>query len=538
MNSYFYILLLSILPLFYKLSFWLYTLQLKNYRFDRFKEYLSTKQGKSAIFNKLFYLELIVLICWIVFFLGKIEQKTMYYILTFFLQFESLFVFYKIFTLKIIVPKKTWRMVILSWIILLYLIIWFYWGYFHQALMAYLILPALIAFPWLYVLFWNMITTIFFDFIKERKYLQASEKLKKYKLNKIWITWSYGKSSMKEYLATILDSEKKTIKTPENINTEIWIANFILNTDFSNFDYFVAEIWAYRKWEITTASKILNHKDWFLTWIGNQHIGLFGNQQNIIDAKCEIAKKVLENNGTLYLNNTNIEKLDENIFHIKDKLWIIDFKWKTPQVIKELLKKNKIVFYGKDIEILQQDINQTKFKVNGEIFTTNLTSKWQIENLYWAILYALNNWFKKENIQKAIKQIKQPANTMEIKQIKWKLADDNYTINIIDDTYNLSVNGLINAIDFVKNLNWKKIIIVDDILELGNQAWKIHYLIWKYIANKFDKILFVGINYKQDFLKWVKENNWSIVDKIDTNIFENTTILFEWKKAKKYIEKF
>ena len=35
---------LAFLPLLYKLLFWLYSIQLKEYRLDRFMEYLRTKQ--------------------------------------------------------------------------------------------------------------------------------------------------------------------------------------------------------------------------------------------------------------------------------------------------------------------------------------------------------------------------------------------------------------------------------------------------------------------------------------------------------------
>ena len=45
-----YILLLIVVffPIYYKFSFWLYVIQLKEYRLDRFKEYFGTKQWKRA----------------------------------------------------------------------------------------------------------------------------------------------------------------------------------------------------------------------------------------------------------------------------------------------------------------------------------------------------------------------------------------------------------------------------------------------------------------------------------------------------------
>jgi len=455
-------------------------------------------------------------------------------------------VFYKIFSLKIILPKRTWRILILASLILLSLISLFYWGYFHQFLFVYIVLPALLVFNPIYVVFWNFITNWFFDYIKEKKYKEASEKLKKYKkLYKIWITWSYWKSSMKEYLSTLLWEKYNIIKTPENVNTEIWIANFVLNTDFSKYDFFIAEMWAYRKWEITTCSKIVNQKDAFLTGLGNQHIWLFGSQQNIIDAKFEIWSKVLENNWKLYLNNANIIELNQNTIHIKDELWIIDFKWKTPEIVKKLLEKDKIIFYGKYIKILDQNEKGTKFMVKNHIFETKLIWRWQLINLQWAILYALDNWINPEKIQNWLKKLKQPKNTLEFitneyeieKLENWKLIKEKYKVRIIDDTYNLSVNGLLNAVDTIQNFKWKKILILDDILELWKFADKIHYKLWQYLWKIFNEIMFVGINYKDQFEKWVNEVWWKIINKLWTTPLEETTFLFEGKKASRELKK-
>ena len=51
MDPILYFILLSILPLAYKLSFWLYVVQLKEYRCDRLKDYLKTPQWKKSSFQ-------------------------------------------------------------------------------------------------------------------------------------------------------------------------------------------------------------------------------------------------------------------------------------------------------------------------------------------------------------------------------------------------------------------------------------------------------------------------------------------------------
>jgi UDP-N-acetylmuramoyl-tripeptide--D-alanyl-D-alanine ligase len=255
-----------------------------------FKEYLITSQWKKAILNFLLIPEITVLIVAILFFLGKVSSPTIYYSLTFLLQFENLYVFYKIFSLKFHIPKKTWRLIILSSLIILNLFFIFFWLYFNKVYI-YLILPFfLVCFPCL-VLLVNSLTQPIFDFKKKQIFHQATKKIKQQKIHTIWITWSFGKSSTKEYLTHILVKKYKVFKTPKNINTELGIANLILKTDFSKYNFFIAEMWAYSKWEIKQSWKIINHKDAFVSGIWNQHIWLFGNQQNIIDGKLEIGEE-------------------------------------------------------------------------------------------------------------------------------------------------------------------------------------------------------------------------------------------------------
>jgi hypothetical protein len=43
-------------------------------------------------------------------------------------------------------------------------------------------LPALLAFMPAYVMFWNLITGVFFDYMKEKIFNKAAKKLKNYNL--------------------------------------------------------------------------------------------------------------------------------------------------------------------------------------------------------------------------------------------------------------------------------------------------------------------------------------------------------------------
>ena len=95
---------LSILPILNKILFWFFTIQLKEYRFDRFKEYLFTNQWRKAIFNFLFYIEFPVFIfvfCY--YFIPSFEIIT-FQVVIYLLLIESVFVLSKILRRKMIIP--------------------------------------------------------------------------------------------------------------------------------------------------------------------------------------------------------------------------------------------------------------------------------------------------------------------------------------------------------------------------------------------------------------------------------------------------
>ena len=522
-NIYIFLLILSIFPFLYKYSFWFYAIQLKEYRGDRFREYIWTKQWKSAILNIWSVLEvcLFLIFLFLVSFLSEISPYITYKISIIFLMLENIFVIYKIYKWSIKKPKLTLRLILTVSILLLLLIAGFlFFNYYDLFNFIYFYILFLFIFTPLIIFFVIFLSLPLVNYLKKKKIEKAIKK-SIYITNpiKVWVTWSYGKSSVKESLSSILEQDWKTLKTPENVNSELWVSDIVLNKISDEYKYFVAEMWAYKKWEIDTLWKIVNHKYWFLTAIWNQHIALFGSQKNIIDWKSEIANSVLKNNWILYINwdNEFIReiKFDKNLNIVRYWSFDADANFK----IKEINDwKTIFSFNYKDIK---------------EDFETNLLWKHNIINLSWVIAFCYDIWLSTEKIRKYLKNIKSPKSTLNM------IKKDN--LILIDDTYNLSRDWLYAWLDSISNLTWEKILVSDDILELWKDAKKVHYEAWKYISSqkKVKKVLFCWVNYKDDFIKWLldwwyDENN--ILEDL-YKIEDNSIILFEWLHAKKYLDK-
>jgi len=529
-------LILAILPLTYKILFWLYIVQLKEYRYDRLKDYIKTPQWKKAIFNFLTILEILFLLLIVVYAFFPFNEDILKFSLLTLLIIENTYIMFKFIGLRFFYPKFTKRMIILASLSFLTIFALLAIIYLKPKFL-YLSLIKLILFSPIVVLCWNSLTDIFFKKAKEKIFKAAENKMKQLNIYTVAITWSYWKSSTKEFLAKILEDDFNVIKTPKNINTEIWVSNFILNqlesklTNTNKKSIFIAEAWAYSKWEISRMWKILQHKDGFLTGLWNQHISLFWSQQNLVDGKFEIWEQVLKNNWKLYLNNSNLKIDKENL-----KIWFpINQQVKTPKIYNDLKEKNQIITYPNDFKITNITENSTEFIWNNQKFKTNVVGVWLIENLIWAIKFALDKWVSIETIKEKIQEIDLPEHTMKIyeKTVTWP---NNYKILYIDDSYNLSTNSVINAVNTVKDLKWKKLLILDDILELWKYANQIHKNLWEYVADKVDEVLFIGVNYKNAFIKWLKNKNfkWKILDNFP-HITENYIVILEWRRTQKFL---
>lgn len=223
----------------------LYFWQLKEYRWDRFKNFLFTGGAAS------------------------------YFLPSYHLLFPRL-------TLKVL--------------LLFYLS--FYFSFYLHPILAYLLLPLIVS---LAVLFLAPLTGLLYDLI----IFAAKIKLLFYKqLVVIGITGSYGKTATKEILSHLLSAKYSVFKTPANANTLIAVALTILKSLNSRHQYFVVEMGAYKLGEVAAICRLVKPRIGILTGINAQHLGLFGSQEKIIKAKSELLQ-ALPKNGLAVVNGVN-----------------------------------------------------------------------------------------------------------------------------------------------------------------------------------------------------------------------------------------
>lgn len=528
--------------------FWWKIIQMKDYRFDRLKEFFWSPEWIRSIFNIYngFYFLFIFFFAVFTYFLITFKTKifwlyspspeilwvisfSIYYaLILLYLTFEFVLVARKFYKKNLVTPKFTKRFILISFVWILLQISSLIIGYKIGLENIFSLVFFILIFTPIFLFLGNILTLPITKYLRNKVIINAQNKIKKFdNLKKIWITWSYWKSSVKQFLYQILKVKYKVLATPENKNNEMWVSETILESLNENYEYFISEMWAYRIWEIALLWEIVDHKDAFLTWINTQHISLFGSQENIIKWKSEIMRKVLKNWGKLYINFDNdfCKNLDfpEGLKIVSYALTNIDAK-ALSQIIE--IDNWKTIF-------------DFRYGTHEFIFETNIIWTHNILNLTWVIAYALDQWIPITDIAQVISSLEMPKATMNVIKLK------NWII-LIDDTYNLNETWLIKwteTLSFFKNKN--KILVLDDIIELGLETENIHKKIWENLANIWlDYIFLVGKNYKKLVIEWLKKSNFDMnkliwgYEELEDLSKKDVVILFEGRWTRNFLENF
>ncbi|MDD4271957.1 MAG: UDP-N-acetylmuramoyl-tripeptide--D-alanyl-D-alanine ligase [Patescibacteria group bacterium] len=485
-----------------------YVWQLKEYRFDRLGDYFSTLSGKKFFHSwRILKRPFIYLILFLIL---PINLKSLSYAVIAILFIDLIYNFWAITKHNLLRPKLTAKSTILIILALLTEGILFF--VFLNSHIIFIIL-ALRWFTFSALAALAKLPTGLAKII----YLKiAKNKLAKFnKLTVIGVTGSYGKTTVKNFLEQMLSAKFKIIKTPKNINTEIGIAKFILNTDFSQTDIFIVEMAAYKIGEIKIICEMVKPRLGILTAINEQHLPLFGSIKNTQTAKYELLRS-LPSDGLAIVNSDNKycrEFIPELKCQVKTFGQLAEFK---PDCL---------------VSDISSGADKLKFKATPDYeIETNIIGGHNAINIAPVILAADHLDFTKNEIEQGAGRFNLPEATMQIA---------NYGSSvIIDDSYNANPASFAAALKFLADnkTSGKKIVITRGMIELGKASPEAHKKIGRLIAETAGELIIIspdsikelesGIGDKNITVKTIFKHT-ELLDYIKNNKNQNNIILLE-----------
>lgn len=456
--------------------FWLYLWQLKDYHVGRFVDHFRTDKGKKIIFN---YIQIIKLGLFILLLKPGIFFEKLVYVLVLIYIVQAVVFAVSFIRRTIRKPKTTLKIAFLNTISFASVILFLIWSLtFDETALPLFILGFDVLTP-IMISIIVLLFQPFFVLLRNFTLRKAKNKMGKIKsvsgLKVIAITGSYGKTTTKEFLSTILSKKYKVLKTNEHQNSEIGIAKCILKELKPSHQVFVVEIGAYNKGKVKEVCSMVNPKIGMVTGVNEQHLALFGSLENLLSSEGgrELADS-LPKDGLLAVNGDNKYCVDLYKKSLKP-----DFNRKRIYSLSNKTLDSNI--WADSIEVFKDRISFIAMSKSGEMahFDVKVLGKQNVQNLLGAILIARELGMTFGEISDACKNISQAQGGMVL--IKGK-----HGIDIINSSYSANPDGVVADLNYFHVFMGKRVIVMPCLIELGKKSSEIHRKLGSEIAKICD----------------------------------------------------
>lgn len=312
----------------------------------------------------------------------------------------------------------------------------------------------------------------------------ASFWIKKVNPKVIAITGSNGKTTTKDIVASILKNNYRVHETQSSFNNEIGVPFTILSMP-EDTEYLVLEMGMDRAGQLDELSNIAHPDIAVITMIGEAHIEFFKTRDRIADAKMEITNH-LSNNGTfifngdepLLLKRANKFANEYTFGHINDNY---------------ISAKNIHLDYQNYITTFQTNLT------DNNVFKLPLMGTYNVDNALPGILIGLLAGIRVEDIKSKLNNLSLTKNRTEL--LKGQKGE-----TILSDVYNSNPTAVIDVLNVFSNMqtNGKRIVVLGDMLELGDDAVALHSNLSNYLnPQSIDEVYLIGTYIKNlsDILK-------------------------------------
>ncbi|WP_412521458.1 UDP-N-acetylmuramoyl-tripeptide--D-alanyl-D-alanine ligase [Staphylococcus simulans] len=283
------------------------------------------------------------------------------------------------------------------------------------------------------------------------------------------VTGSNGKTTTKDMIESVLKPNFKVKKTQGNYNNEIGMPLTILELD-EDTEISILEMGMSGFHQIELLSEIAQPDIAVITNIGESHMQDLGSREGIARAKFEIVAGLKENGVLLYDG-------DEPLLvpHVQTL--------ENHQAISiGIESSNEVVCH-----VEQHDALGIAFSINGhEQYQIPILGIHNMRNAAIAITVGKLLGLDYETIKANIAKV-------QLTQMRMELHHSKQDVAVINDAYNASPTSMKAAIDTLSAMDGHKILILADVLELGENSAEMHASVGEYLEGKgIDYLLTYG----------------------------------------------
>ena len=297
----------------------------------------------------------------------------------------------------------------------------------------------------------------------------------------IGITGSFGKTSVKYYLTTLLSEGFSVLMTPESYNTPMGIVRTIREHLKPTHEIFVCEMGARHLHDIKEITDIVHPDDGILTSIGYQHLETFHSLENIVSTKYELLDAVDEK-----MKSTGEASADKHLKFVNGDNEIIRANMKYKDAITYGLSED-CDYRATDIKVTSGGTSFVVKAPNGESceFSTKLVGRHNVENIVGAIAAANSLGIPMTKLRIAVRRLASVPHRLELTK--------HGNVSILDDAYNSNPNGAKVALETLYLFqDTVKVLVTPGMVELGEKEDEYNKEFGRQAAGVCDYIILVG----------------------------------------------
>jgi alanine racemase len=333
-------------------------------------------------------------------------------------------------------------------------------------------------------------------------------------LKSIGITGSNGKTVLKEWLYQCLWNEFITVKSPKSFNSQIGLPLSLLQIDRS-YELGIFEVGISKPEEMEKLENIFHPEIGLLTHIGTAHLANFESEEELIDEKL----KLFKNSEVIIYNGDNL-LVDSKIKHLYSGKKLISYGFNGSNQVyfkADLFKNENVVVLYFDEEI--------SFPVHHRSEATLMN------------VLALITVLKELDISN--EKIVEKINGLKAVEMRLEAIEGSKNNIIINDSFNLDLDSLKTALQFLNEYNKKKrSLVLTDMIGVNSNYHELYEEVSDLVnEQKFDFVFLIGdkISKFSELFKaktFTFINTQELIDSKHLNEIENQIILL--KGARKF----
>lgn len=312
------------------------------------------------------------------------------------------------------------------------------------------------------------------------------------------ITGSNGKTTTKELINAVLQTQFKTIATEGNLNNHIGVPLTLLSFT-SETEIGIVEMGANHQKEIEFLCSICEPDIGYITNFGKAHLEGFGGIEGVIKGKSELYDYLRKHQKTVLVNTHDSKQIE------------LTQGIKSIELSDSVIKASEQPF----LELVYQN----------QRICTKLVGTYNLANINAAI--SMGNYFQisLENIIAGIEHYTPSNNRSQM------IEKDSNTL--LMDAYNANPSSTKLALQNFNTIDHhKKVVILGDMFELGDTSVKEHQYIVDFCETlKLHRLIFVGKYYTQTTAKESYVDLTSLSKELDSHPLENCFVLIKGSRG-------